>query len=63
MYIGDENTNRVRMVDMGTALISTIAGTGTPGYAGDGGLATLALIDSPRGVTLDASGNIFFLRR
>ena len=39
--------------------ISTIAGTGTQGYTGDGSLATLAEINQPQGVTADASGNIY----
>ena len=39
-------------------IITTIAGTGTEGYSGDGGAATSATLDRPMGVALDASGRI-----
>ena len=39
--------------------ISTIAGTGSQGYSGDGGAATSAQLNNPRGVALDSSGNIY----
>lgn len=39
--------------------ISTIAGNGTPGYAGDGGAATAAELDSPSWIAFDGSGNIY----
>ena len=41
-------------------IISTVAGNGTTNYAGDGGLATNAGINSPSGITLDAAGNLYF---
>ena len=43
-----------------TGLISTIVGTGTPGYSGDGGPATSAIINNPIQVITDASGNVYF---
>jgi hypothetical protein len=49
------------MVAAGTKYISTIAGTGTAGYSGDGGAATSAQISSPTAVAADATGNIFFI--
>ena len=38
-----------------------IAGTGLPGFGGDGGLATSAPIDIPRGMALDTAGDLFFV--
>lgn len=43
-----------------SGVISTIAGTGTAGYSGDGGAATAAAINVPNGVVVDAGGNLFF---
>ena len=51
--------NRVRWVSP-EGLITTVAGNGSGGYTGDGGLATSAEIDEPTGITLDASGDILF---
>jgi uncharacterized protein (TIGR03437 family) len=55
LYIAD--FNRVRMVSSGT--ITTIAGNGTAGYQGDGGVATAAELASPNGVAVDSSGNLY----
>jgi hypothetical protein len=41
-------------------VISTIAGTGTASYSGDGGLATSAAINIPAGIAIDSSGNVYF---
>ncbi|MGA2613810.1 MAG: NHL repeat-containing protein [Spirochaetia bacterium] len=41
------------------AIITTVAGSGTPGYSGDGGAATSAQISTPYGVTLDSAGNLY----
>jgi alpha-tubulin suppressor-like RCC1 family protein/sugar lactone lactonase YvrE len=59
LYIADTYNHRIRMVDPG-GVIMTVAGTGSGGYGGDGGLATNAMIDSPWGVALDVDGNIYF---
>ena len=50
----------VRQVNLGTDRITTIAGTGTPGDSGDGGLATLAQVDARSGLAVDAFGNVYF---
>ncbi len=59
LYIADGKNNRVRKVDATTQNISTIAGTGTPGYSGDGALAARAGLNSPTGVAVDRDGNVY----
>lgn len=51
---------RIRKVDAVTGNISTIAGTGTAGYSGDGGLATNAAVNGPQAIAVDSAGNIYF---
>ena len=61
IYIADSGNNRVRKVTVYTGIISTIAGTGTNSYSGDGGAATSATLYDPFGVAVDASGTTFYL--
>jgi sugar lactone lactonase YvrE len=58
VYIADSDVFRIRKVTP-TGIISTIAGNGTPGYSGDGGLATNAQINRPVGLGFDAAGNLY----
>lgn len=58
LYIADLNDNVIRKVDL-AGIITTVAGTGEQGFSGDGGPATGAQLDSPAGVAVDASGNIY----
>ncbi|MGY8822504.1 MAG: FG-GAP-like repeat-containing protein [Candidatus Latescibacterota bacterium] len=58
LYIADQSNHRIRKVDTG-GNISTVAGNGSGGYSGDGGLATSAQINGPVGIAVDASGNIY----
>ncbi len=51
--------NRIRRVDLVSGTISTPAGTGQPGFSGDGGVATSAQLNGPWGLALDAAGNVF----
>ena len=60
MYIADKGNNRIRKVTVSTGIITTIAGTGTGSYSGDGGDATSATLNGPYGVAVDASGRIRF---
>ena len=58
LYVVDTGNNRLRKVaEDGT--MTTVAGTGTAGYSGDGGPATSAQLHSPAGVALSAAGNIY----
>ena len=58
VYIADTLDNAVRKVTA-DGTISTLAGTGTPGYSGDGGPAKQARLKLPRAVAVDASGNVY----
>jgi sugar lactone lactonase YvrE len=59
IFIGDTANNRIREVVASTGNIQTVAGNGTAGFSGDGGLATSAELDAPFGVFVDGSGDIF----
>jgi sugar lactone lactonase YvrE len=59
LIVADQHTHVLYRIDHLSGAISTIAGNGTQGYDGDLGPATLASIDSPTGIAVDASGNIF----
>jgi len=58
IYIADSDHNRVRQVSP-AGIITTVAGNGTGGYSGDGGLATIASINAPWGVAVDSAGTIY----
>lgn len=58
LYIADTLNHRVRMVDA-AGLISTVAGTGEPGYSGDGGPGVEARLFEPRGLAVDGDGNLY----
>ena len=59
VYIADRMNNRIRKIDAATGLITTIAGTGTASYGGDGGAATAAQLYDPAGVAVDGIGNVY----
>ena len=58
-FIADRANNRVRRVDAGSGVITTIVGTGTAGPGGDGGLAVNAELDGPSGIAVDAAGDVY----
>jgi sugar lactone lactonase YvrE len=58
IFIADTMNSRVRKVDA-SGFITTIAGTNSAGSTGDGGLATIAKLNTDRAVVLDASGNLY----
>jgi hypothetical protein len=57
-YLADYNNHRIRKVSV-DGTVTTIAGTGKPGYSGDNGKAIEARINSPHDVTIDGAGNIY----
>lgn len=63
LYFVDQANHCIRKVTMGTGIITTVAGNGNQGFSGDGGLATVATLNSPQGLAVDALGNIYIADR
>ena len=57
-FFADFGNTRVRKVSA-SGTITTVAGNGTPGFTGDGKSRTAAEVNYPKGIALDASGNLF----
>ena len=60
VYFADSGNHVIRKVAAATGIITTLAGSGTLGYSGDGGPATSAKLDHPIGLAVDAAGNLYF---
>lgn len=58
IYVSDQTLHRVRKIDT-NGIITTVAGTGTAGYNGDNITATTADLNSPTGIAVDNSGNLY----
>ena len=58
-YIADSWNHVIRKVAAASGIITTIAGTGTYGYNGDGIPATSAQLNDPLGLAMDTSGNLY----
>jgi uncharacterized protein (TIGR03437 family) len=58
LYLSDTFNHAVRKVAV-DGTITTVAGSGTRGYSGDGGLATQAKLNYPAGLAVDAAGNLY----
>ena len=61
LYFSDSHNHRLRRVDDATGIISSIAGTGQPGFSGDSAPASHAAINLPRGLAVDAAGDLFLV--
>jgi len=57
-YVSDYYNNRVFKVNA-SGTLTVLAGTGLPGYSGDGGPAAQANLSGPNGVAVDGSGNVY----
>lgn len=61
LYITEVGHHRVFRLDLKTRQLTTVAGSGKKGYAGDGGPATQAELNEPYEVRFDAQGNMYFV--
>jgi sugar lactone lactonase YvrE len=59
LYVADEGNSAIRKIAAVTGVITTVAGNGTPGLSGDGGLAINAQLSYPLGVAVDSLGNLY----
>ena len=63
LYFSDTFNHCIRRVDARSGVITTVAGNGTAGFAGDGGPAVRASLNEPYGIAIDRGGNIFVADR
>jgi len=59
LYVVDMSNHAVRKIELVSGLISTIAGTGLPGYSGDGGPAAKAQFQQPHSIQFGPDGNLY----
>ena len=59
LYVSDIQDNRVRVINLSTGIITTVAGNGATTYAGDGMPATAAHIVFPQGICVDTFGDLY----
>lgn len=59
LYIADQSNNRVRMVDLNTGVITTVAGTGEAAYSGDGIRSSEAALAGPSGLAVGPDGTLY----
>ena len=63
MYLADLDNRRIRMIDLKTNIVTTVAGNGEKGVPKDGAEAVKAPLVDPRAVAADAKGNVYVLER
>ena len=59
MLVAERDAHVIRRIDGRTGLISTLAGTGTPGFSGDGGPSDKAQLRQPHSIALDGRDNLY----
>ena len=59
LYIGEQTGGRVVYVSLSTGIVYPYAGTGVPGFSGDGGLATSAQLRGANGMALGPDGSVY----
>ncbi len=59
VFVADTQNHAIRRLDAKTGILTTVAGDGTPGFAGDGGPAAKARLNFPTGLGLDGKGNLY----
>jgi DNA-binding beta-propeller fold protein YncE len=63
LYLADLDNRRIRVVDLKTGIVTTVAGNGQRGVPADGADARSAPLVDPRAVAVDAQGNVYVLER
>jgi sugar lactone lactonase YvrE len=63
LYLADLDNRRIRVVDLPTNIVTTVAGNGEKGIPKDGADAKAAPLVDPRAVTVDSKGNVYILER
>jgi DNA-binding beta-propeller fold protein YncE len=63
LYLADLDNRRIRMVELKTGVIATVAGNGERGVPADGAVAAAAPLVDPRAVAADSRGNVYILER
>jgi DNA-binding beta-propeller fold protein YncE len=58
LYVVERDSHVVRRIDARTRMVSTVAGTGTAGFSGDGGPAARAQLRQPHSIAFDADGRL-----